>query len=180
MSTFSTTEAQTPPGLLHVGRVTRLHGVKGGVHVSFFTDRPERTCAGARLFINNEWLTVTGARLQAKSKGAAPGQSATWLMHFAGVDDRDAAERLNQSNIFGEPIPDDSRMWVHELIGSQVEDVAGVKHGKCVAVVDNPAHALLELESGALVPIVFVVGRDTGVITINPPEGLFDLKDVEP
>lgn len=180
MSTFSTTEAQTPPGLLHVGRVTRPHGVKGDVYVSFFTDRPERTSNGAKLFVNNEWLTVTSARVKNKPKGATQGQSASWLMHFQGVDDRDAAERLGQSNVFGEPIPDASRMWVHELIGSQVEDVDGVAHGKCVAVVDNPAHALLELESGALVPIVFVVGRDKGVITINPPEGLFDLNEEEP
>jgi hypothetical protein len=44
-------------------------------------------------------------------------------------------------------------------------------------VVDNPAHALLELESGALVPIVFVVNRTKELITINPPKGLFDLNE---
>ena len=66
-------------------------------------------------------------------------------------------------------------MWVHELIGVQVEDLSGKNYGRCVAVIDNPAHALLELESGALVPIVFVVSRTNERITINPPAGLFDL-----
>jgi hypothetical protein len=43
-----------------------------------------------------------------------------------------------------------------------------------VAVIDNPAHALLELDSGALVPVTFVVDNADGVITIDPPEGLFE------
>ena len=66
-------------------------------------------------------------------------------------------------------------MWVHELIGAQVVDVSGTRYGKCVAVVDNPAHSLLELESGALVPVVFITERSKDLITINPPEGLFEL-----
>jgi ribosomal 30S subunit maturation factor RimM len=100
-------------------------------------------------------------------------------MHFAGIDDRNSAERLCKNDVFGEPIEDSSVMWVHELIGAEVEDVSGVNHGRCVAVVDNPAHALLELESGALVPIVFVVSRTKERITIDPPEGLFDLNEGE-
>ena len=177
MSTFSTTDAQTPEGLLHVGRVTRPHGVRGDVYVSFFTDRPERTRAGAKLFIQNKWMTVTTARGQLVSGKSSPSQSTTWLMHFAGIDDRNLAERLCKNDVFGEPIEDSSVMWVHELIGAQVEDVSGTKHGRCVAVVDNPAHALLELESGALVPIVFVVNRTKELIAIDPPKGLFDLNE---
>jgi 16S rRNA processing protein RimM len=41
--------------------------------------------------------------------------------------------------------------------------------------VANPASDLLELESGALVPVAFVVDRAPGRITIDPPDGLFDL-----
>ena len=70
-------------------------------------------------------------------------------------------------------------LYVDEVIGAVVVDVGGVSHGRCVAVVDNPAHELLELEDGALVPIVFVTalegsGDDRRVV-IDPPEGLFDL-----
>ena len=96
-------------------------------------------------------------------------------MHFAGIDDRNAAERIAKSDLYGEPIEDQSVMWVHEWSGAQVVDVSGVRYGKCVAVVDNPAHSLLELESGALVPVVFITERSKEKITINPPEGLFDL-----
>jgi 16S rRNA processing protein RimM len=48
-------------------------------------------------------------------------------------------------------------------------------------VVANPAADLLELESGALVPVSFVTSVEhTAVgtlITIDPPEGLFELND---
>ena len=51
----------------------------------------------------------------------------------------------------------------------------GTRRGRCVAVVDNPASDLLELESGALVPVTFVISVADGVVTIEPPDGLFDL-----
>jgi ribosomal 30S subunit maturation factor RimM len=66
-------------------------------------------------------------------------------------------------------------MWVHDLIGAEVVDISGARYGKCVWVVDNPAHSLLELESGALVPVVFITERTKDKITINPPDGLFEL-----
>lgn len=98
-------------------------------------------------------------------------------MHFDGIDDRNAAERISKTDLYGEPIEDQSVMWVHELIGAQVVDVSGTSYGKCVSVVDNPAHSLLELESGALVPVVFITERSKDRITIDPPEGLFELAD---
>jgi 16S rRNA processing protein RimM len=65
---------------------------------------------------------------------------------------------------------------VHELVGAEVVDVDGVGHGRIEAVQDNPASDLLVLESGALVPLTFVVGWDErGVrLRIDPPPGLFD------
>ena len=77
--------------------------------------------------------------------------------------------------LMAEPIDDPEALWVHDLIGSNVVDTGGVDHGTCVAVVENPAHDLLELESGALVPVVFVESCVDGVTTIDPPPGFFDL-----
>ena len=40
----------------------------------------------------------------------------------------------------------------------------------------NPAHDLLVLEGGALVPVTFIVdGPVDGRITVEVPDGLFDL-----
>jgi len=46
-----------------------------------------------------------------------------------------------------------------------------------VAVIENPAHEILELEDGSLVPLPFVVSCRDGVIVIDPPPGLFELND---
>ena len=43
---------------------------------------------------------------------------------------------------------------------------------------DNPANDLLVLDTGALVPVVFIVGTPSdGVLTVDTPDGLFDLLD---
>jgi 16S rRNA processing protein RimM len=47
--------------------------------------------------------------------------------------------------------------------------------GRVTAVEANPAHDLLVLDGGALVPMVFVVEQRDGVVVIDPPDGLFDL-----
>lgn len=154
--------------LREVGRIGRAHGVRGDVYVVLITDRVERLAAGARLLAGSQWLTVTESRQQQQR----------WLVHFQGVDDRTAAEKLTNHTLLAEPLDDDGSddaMWVHDLIGSHVVDQQGVDRGICVAVLDNPAHDMLELDSGALIPVTFVLTCSGGVTTIDPPEGLFDL-----
>jgi len=77
--------------------------------------------------------------------------------------------------VYAEPIDDPDELWVHELIGTPVVETDGTARGTCVAVVDNPAADLLELDSGALVPVVFVTEQTPERIVIDPPDGLFDL-----
>ena len=96
-------------------------------------------------------------------------------MTFKDLDDRNIAERLTNSDVYGYPIDDPSVVWVHEMVGSTVVDMQGIDYGVCVAVIDNPAHPIMELESGALVPTPFIVSNVDGCITIDPPAGLFDL-----
>jgi 16S rRNA processing protein RimM len=152
--------------LREVGRIGRAHGVGGELYVLLLTDRVERLAPGARLLAGSQWLTVSESRPQQQR----------WLVRFEGVDDRGAAEKLTNSLLFAEPVADDGdALWVHELIGSRVVDQSGVERGTCVAVVDNPAHDMLELDTGALIPVTFVVSCDGGLTTIDPPEGLFDL-----
>jgi 16S rRNA processing protein RimM len=64
---------------------------------------------------------------------------------------------------------------VHELIGARVVDTAGVALGTVVAVEANPAHDLLVLDCGVLVPMPFVAERRDDAIVVNVPEGLLDV-----
>ena len=67
-------------------------------------------------------------------------------------------------------------LWVHELVGAVVVDQSGVERGTVGRVVANPASDLLELDSGALVPVRFVTSLRPGVrVDVEVPDGLFDL-----
>jgi 16S rRNA processing protein RimM len=135
--------------------------------VDLITDRTERLAVGARLQAGERWLTVATARPA----------GTRWLVHFDGIADRTAAEKLVNLPLLAEPLPvapADDAMYVHNLIGAEVVDTAGTSYGACTAVLANPAHDILELEGGALVPVVFVVSVADGRIVIDPPDGLFD------
>ena len=156
--------------LLEVGRVDRPHGVKGEVVVSLVTNRTERLRAGAELQTADTSLVVRRARPLDKR----------WVVAFEGYGDRDAAEGLRGEVLLAPPLDDPSELWVHRLIGAEVVCDAGVARGRVTAVQANPASDLLVLESGALVPLTFVVAvedTDGGAarVSVDAPAGLFEL-----
>jgi 16S rRNA processing protein RimM len=150
--------------LLEIGRVTRPHGLRGEVVVDLTTDRVERLAPGSVLTSDAGVLTVAAAR---------PHQQ-RWIVAFEGHTGREAADRLRGLALRAAAIDDPDALWVHDLVGSEVVAVGGDPVGTCVAVVANPASDLLELDGGALVPVVFVVERTPGRVVIDPPEGLLD------
>ena len=139
--------------------------MKGDVFVDLTTDRTERVRVGSRLFGAGRWFEIT----------ASSRSGERWRVHFAGVDDRNAAEALTGTVLSAEPIDDPDALWVHQLIGATVVEADGTERGRCVAVLENPAADLLELDWGALVPVTFVLGFADGVITVDAPDGLFEL-----
>ena len=167
------TTEKNPEGLLEVGRFGRPHGVKGQIYIKLSTDRSERVQVGAQLWAG-EWFEVS-ARTSMANTGAD-----RWVVGLVGIDDRNDVERLVNKVVWAEPIDDPDAVWVHQVIGARVVGTDGVDRGTCIAVLKNPANDLLELESGALVPVIFVESvvpddADGFVITIDPPEGLFEV-----
>ena len=163
-----------PPGrpakdLLEVGRVDRPHGVRGEVVVSLVTNRTERLNPGAELQTADTSLVVRRARPLERR----------WLVAFEGYGDRDAAEGLRGAVLLAAPLEDPTELWVHRLIGGEVVCDAGVARGRVTAVQANPASDLLVLDSGALVPLTFLVAVEgTGEaarILVDIPAGLFEL-----
>jgi 16S rRNA processing protein RimM len=156
-----------PEGLLEIGHLRKAHGVRGQVNVQLASDRPERLVPGARWFARGGWLTVV----------TATPQQDRWLVTFREIHDRLGAQRYTNTPIYAEPVDDPEELWVHELIGTPVVETDGTARGTCVAVVENPAADLLELDSGALVPVVFVTEHSAERIVIDPPAGLFELTE---
>ena len=156
--------------MLLVGRVTRAHGLRGEVVVHLLSSEPEvRLAVGAVLESDRGPLQVVAAR---------PHQD-RWLVTFEGVTTRESAEALRGVELRAAPIDDPDALWVHDLVGAAVVDAAGTPRGTVVAVVANPADDLLELDTGALVPVGFVVDwagdGDERHLVVDPPAGLFDL-----
>jgi 16S rRNA processing protein RimM len=98
-------------------------------------------------------------------------------VRFEGVDTREAAEALAGAALRAEPLAgaDAEGLWVHELIGAEVVGTGGEGHGTVTAVEANPASDLLVLDGGALVPLRFVVAAEPGKLTVDVPDGLFEL-----
>jgi 16S rRNA processing protein RimM len=99
-------------------------------------------------------------------------QQDRFVVHFEGCDDRNDAEKLTNKFLYAEPAEGEDGLWVHQLIGSNVVDIAGEPWGTCTGVLQNPAHDILEIEGSLLVPAPFIVSTDGSTTVINPPAGL--------
>ena len=149
-----------------MGRVERAHGVRGEVVVSLVTDRVERLAPGSVLDAGGRQVEVIASRRHGRG----------WIVAFAGIEDRNGAETLHGATLRAEPLDDAGELWVHELIGAPVVTVGGDHAGTVEAVQANPASDLLVLDTGALVPVRFVVEqRGDRTVVIDPPEGLLEL-----
>lgn len=154
--------------MLEVGRITKVHGLRGEVVVLLTSDRTERLDPGSALDAEGRTLVVASSRPHADR----------WLVRFEGVERREDAEPLRGLVLAGEPLDDPEVLWVHELIGCEVRTVDGTSRGRIESVQDNPAADLLVLDTGALVPVVFVAdGPTDGVVLVDVPDGLFELTD---
>jgi 16S rRNA processing protein RimM len=153
--------------LLEVARIVKPHGIRGEVIVALLTDRAERVEPGVVLVgaaDHRQFEIVTSRPHQGR-----------YIVTFAGVADRTEAESLRGTLLLAEPLDDPDALWVHDLVGGELVDAAGVSHGTVESVQENPAADLLVLTDGRLVPVNFVVSHEPGRVVVDAPEGLFDL-----
>ena len=151
--------------LLEVGTIAKAHGTSGEVVVRLITNQTERLNHGSRLMSDLGELVVLKSRPHHDK----------WLVQFNGVETRTQAEELRGLTLRAAPLDIPDALWVHELIGSVVKEVSGAERGTVKAVVANPASDLMELDTGHLVPLTFVVDFAEGIISVDVPDGLFEL-----
>lgn len=158
--------ADEPVLVLEVGRILRAHGLKGEVVVRFSSDRQERRAVGAVVQGPDGPLTVERCR---------PASGGDWVVKYAEIADRTAAEAAHGAILRAEAIDDPDELWVHELLGSVVVDQDGCERGLVSEVHEGSVADLLVLDTGHLVPVTFVVGKEPGRILVDAPDGLFEL-----
>lgn len=157
-----------PAGWLSVGHLRRPHGLRGDIFVQLTTDRRERVEPGTQLFARDQMLSVASSRVAGNGRIIA---------RFDQIVDRTDAERWTNVELFAEPIDDPDALWIHQMIGKRVVDQHGIDRGVCTSVLDNPAAEIIETDQGGLVPANFVVDTTSDVISVDVPDGLFELND---
>ena len=166
-----------------VGRIGKPHGIRGEVTVEPRTDEPE-----VRFAPGNTVMRESGSDLVVSSMHWHSGRL---LLKFHGINDRNAAETLRGSILQVErsldDIPEDpAEYYDSNLVGCSVITLDKSEVGVVTDVLHLPGHDVLVVSTGErevmipfvdhMVPEVNIKAR---VITIDPPEGLLDLADVE-
>ncbi len=150
---------------LEVGRIVKAHGLRGQVQVDLWSDRVERLAPGVTLTSERGPLVVT----------YAAAHQARFIVSFDRINSREEADRWRGVVLSAPRIHDESVIWIDQLYGAQVVDRQGVLRGVVVDVEANPASDLMVLDSGALVPLTFVVTLEANSrVEIDAPEGLFE------
>ena len=152
--------------MLEIARLPSPHGVRGDVNVVLTSNRTERVDSGSVLSTPGGPMTVVSSRPHKNG----------FIVKFEGVNFRDQSEALRNTVLSAEPIDDPDELWIHELFGAMVIDQGDKPRGRVARVLENPASDILELDTGHLVPVQFIVSYEPGVeIRVDVPNGLFDL-----
>ena len=174
---------------LVVGRVVKAHGISGELVVDIRTDDPHgRFGTGNRLRLRPSSRSGESGTRDVEVESARP-HGARMLVRLAGVTYRDGAEAL-RGNLFVvdsadlPPIDDHDEFYDHQLEGLTVRTVGSAEVGSVTEVLHTAAGELLSIRTATqaelLVPfvgaIVTSVSLSSGVIEIDPPDGLLDLE----
>jgi len=164
---------------LVIGRIGRAHGVRGDLFVEPMTDEPDHRYADGTVLMTSDDTTLTVA--------TSKWHSGRFVVHFAGVDDRNAAEALRGQTLIIEVDPaelpeDPDEYYDHQLIGLKVVLEDGSLIGVIGEVIHLPSQDLLSVaregDTEVLIPFVteFVpeIDLDTKTVTITPPPGLLN------
>lgn len=168
---------------LRVGRLTKAHGLKGAIKLELFTDEPDRRFVPGASFSlqvppDHEWHGKSLELHELRWYNGHP------VGFFVGVSDRTAAESLAKAILWvdsndAEELEDDA-WYDHQLVGLDVQR-DGVSVGSVIRVEHFPAQDLLVVKTAdaeVLVPlvkaIVSEVDVEAGVVSVTPPNGLFE------
>ena len=167
---------------LVVGRIGRAHGVRGDLFVEPFTDEPEvRFAIGAKVT-----TSVADVPLKTLTVTESKWHSGKLILHFAGIDDRTAAEQLKgielRADVDPLELPDDpDEFYDHQLIGldvlysdqviGQVDQVLHLPAQDLLAVIKSDGSEVLIPFVKQIVPEVDLVNRK---LIITPPPGLIN------
>lgn len=166
-----------------VATIGRAHGLRGEVALVLRTDQPEE-----RLLDGTVFEVDTAGRTRLLTVLSTRRQQDRWYVTFEEVADRTDAESLRGAELViqvdeDEEADEDPDAWYpSQLKGLAVRHVDGRELGIVQGIEHYPAQDLLVVRTPdrrrVLLPLVEElvpdVDIDAGIVTANPPGGLFD------
>jgi 16S rRNA processing protein RimM len=129
--------------LVPVGRVGKPHGVDGGFFVEGASDRQEVFAAGAMLYAAGEEAKVVALR---HGSGGRP------VIRLDRHVERGSELAVPRTTL--PQLADEDEFYVFQLVGLSVEEEGGRLLGRVREVLEYPGNDVLELDSGASLPLV--------------------------
>lgn len=161
-----------------VGRIVRVHGLRGDLVVEPLSDVDERFDGGAKLLI--------GGTSRALEVDRAKPFGDRLLVHFVGVDDRDLAEALRGSELRvpGDQVPaaPDGEYYFFQLVGCLCIDRNEGELGRVTGIIEDGGGLLFDVRGEGrdlLVPFVKAYLIEVDIegqrIVVDLPEGLVEI-----
>lgn len=128
--------------LVPVGRVGRPHGLDGSFFVEGPSEREETFARGATLFVESEPAKIVTSK---RGSGNRP------VIRLDRRVERGATLAVPRESL---PPLGEGEYYTFQLVGLAVEEEGGRLLGHVADVLDYPANDVLELDSGASLPLV--------------------------
>jgi 16S rRNA processing protein RimM len=166
--------------LLAVGRVARAHGIRGRILLVPYNEDSQELVRIASL-----WLQGREGEPKRFEVAKTERVNLGYLVALRGISDRDSAAALHGQEALVDraelPAPGEDELYATDLIGMSAVDQAGTERGEVVGLETAGRQELLRLRNGekeSLVPLTLVreVDEPARKITIDAPEGLFELE----
>ena len=129
--------------LVSVGRVGKPHGLDGAFFVDDASDRAEVFAAGATLYAGGEPATIVASR---HGSGGRP------VIRLDRPLERGTELAVARATL--PQLADEDEYYVFELVGLSVEEEGGRQLGRVREILEYPGNDVLELDSGASLPLV--------------------------
>ena len=146
-----------------LGVITGAHGIRGEVKIKSFTDDPKAISSYGPLH------TEDGRALEIVRIKLAKD---FFIASLKGVVDRNAAEALRGVGLFALREKMGADLLLSDIVGKQVRH-GSFLYGRIAGFQNFGAGELMELESGVLIPVRFVVSSGVDV-EVELPEGFMN------
>jgi 16S rRNA processing protein RimM len=177
----------TPAALIRIGRITGVHGLRGGLR--FRPDYPESESIQSleRIFLSDsdaDTASVGDAREYRIIAVAQLGRGTLRVM-LEGIVDANLAEPLKRNNVFADesdlPPPEENEFYFRDVIGCEVIATDGRRIGVVEEIIATGANDVFVVRDGdkeVLVPAIDDVVKEIDVeakrVVIEAIEGLLD------